>query len=315
MKTLITTGFGEPIGRRWLELAGKLASGVRQDIPNGLDIPAVNRLVEEIARSGMHAVFLLGGWLWANPDGTHIRQNLEQKSPPAEIAATAGQVLWAAKHYGMVNRVTLEVGSEIDIDPVYKRDLSGLEEQCHAVWQAIQTHARGTPMIAGSISNVVGRDGLKHLARWLEYKLPPRWWAGVHPYRSIARPEKFAGFASPLDMLAELRRILAGRKFAVSEMGWHDAEQTYKVGLFGWECWPKWLKFIKRNSQFSRAEVATFARWEIDFWRKAGAELFCWYQIRDGLPDDPNPESHYGAYDADGAEKLVAASLAREISA
>lgn len=310
MRTYVSAGFGEPIGKTWLELARKVASGVRQDIPSGLHAQAVNRLVEEIAKSGMHAIFLIGGWLWGNPDGTYIRMNRAQKPTQAKIAATAGQVLWAAEHYGMGNRVVLEVGPEIDIDPIYKRDLGGLEENCHAVWQAVQTHSRGTPMVAASVSNVRKRDGLRHLGKWLK-RAPHRWIAGVHPYRTASRPDSFDGFGSPDQMLKELRVVLAGRKFAITEAGWHDAEQVHRVGPFGLECVPRWLKFRRRTSQFSRSEVATFAQWEIDFWREAGAELFAWYQIRDGHANDPDTETHFGVYHQDRTPKLVAGTLAR----
>ncbi len=309
----MSAGFGEPIGRGWLELVKKVVGGVRQDIPGGLHAPAVNRLVEEIAKSGMRAIFLIGGWLWGNPDGTHIHQNRDRKPKYAELAATAGQVLWAAEFYGMGKRVILEVGPEINIDPVYKQDTGGLEENCQAVWQAIHEHSPDTPMIAASVSNVEQLDGLKHLRKWLTHA-PHRWIAGVHPYRTTSRPEKFAGFLSPDHMLKELYAVLAGRKFAITEMGWHDAEQVYHVGPLGLECVPRWLKFVKRTSQFSRAEVATFARQETNFWREAGAELFAWYQIRDGHDDDPNTEAHFGLYHQDRTPKLVADALAREIS-
>ncbi len=314
VRTYVSAGFGEPIGKLWLELARKVSGGVRQDIPNGLHAPAVNRLVEEIAKSGLRAIFLLGGWLWGNPEGTNIRTNREQKPTHAEIAATAGQVLSAAENFGL-RRVTLEVGPEINIDPIYKKELGGLEENCHAVWQAIHTHAPGTPMIAGSVSNVEKRDGLKHLARWLNYQLPPRWWVGVHPYRTRSRSDEFRGFRSSSEMLVGLGRVLAGRKFAITESGWHDAEQSYRVGPFGLECVPRWLKFFRRTSQFAPVEVAAFAQDDISMWRGAGAELFTWYQIRDGNAYDPDTEAHFGAYRRDRTPKPVAAVLAREIQA
>lgn len=312
MKTYTVAGFGELIGKGWLELARVVASGVRQEIPNGLHARAVNRLVEEIAQSRMHAVFLVGGWLWGNPDGTHIRQSRELKPAASEVAGVASQVLWAAKHYGMWPRTILEVGPEINIDPVYKHELRGLEDNCIAVWDVIRDGSEGVPMIAASVSNVEQGDGLKHLRRWLNRGLPIRWWSGIHPYRTRSRAEEFPSYPSPDAMLLELRRTLGGRKFAITEAGWHDAEVTYKTGPFGSECVPRWLKFGEKTNQFSRADVATFARQDINLWDDAGAELYTWYQIRDGLPDDPDTEAHFGAYNQDKSPKLVAAALEME---
>lgn len=308
-RTYVAAGFGEPITKPWLELARKVATGVRQDIPNGLHAKAVNRLVEEVAKSGLNAIFLVGGWQWGDADGLNVHGNKDAHPTPQGVAASTAQVLWAAKHYGMEDRTIIEVGPELNIDPLYKRDLEPLRDICHAAWGAIWTHAPGTTMIAASVSNLAKNEGMKSLEKWLR-DLPEQWWAGVHPYRtrgpSDEQPDTFSGYDSPESMLSRLKQILDGRPFAITEAGWHDGEQTYKSGP---------LNLCTKTSQYSRGEVATWARWDIEFWREAGAELYAWYQIRDGREDDPDSEAHFGAYLQDQTPKLVAATLAHESAA
>jgi len=302
----VSAGFGELISKPWLTLVKKIAVGVRQDIPNGVYAKGVNKLVEEIAKTSLRAIFMVGGWQWGEPDGTGVHRDDGIAPTPEGVAASTAQTLWAAKHYGMSDRVIIEVGPELNIGPRYSKDLSPLRDLCDAAWDAIKANAPGTPMIAASVSNVGKDSGMRALKRWMR-GLPPAWIAGVHPYRTRGpredQPDTFGGYVSPTEMLGELYEILDGKRFAVTEAGWHTARQKYKSGP---------LNLCTKTSEYSRAEVATWARWDIDFWRKAGAELYTWFQIRDGAPGDEHHDSHFGAFEADQTEKLVAQSLASE---
>lgn len=308
MRLMVAAGFGELIGEVWLGHAAKIAHGIRQEIPNGVHAQPVNKLVEELSHSGTAAVLHVAGWLWGDVDGTNIHKDEHRKPSPEATYGIAAQTLWAVRQYGL-EHAYLESGPELNIDPVFKKDLGLLEEHCWAAWEAIQKSDRKVPLIAASVSNLTRKGGMRSLEKWVA-RCPKDWWIGIHPYRTRGplekQPELFEGFGSSGQMLTTLKDVLDGRKFALTEAGWHNGEQKYKGGP---------LNLCTRVSQYGQAEVATWARWDIGFWREAGAELYTWYQIRDGEPDAPHHDAHFGAYYADGTPKLVAHTLQQEKAA
>jgi hypothetical protein len=304
-----SAGFGEVIGTAWLNRIKAVANGVRQEIPNGAHGDAVNRLVREVADSGLKALFLVGGWVWVNPDGSGAHEDKDRKAPVDETVAQARQLMWACGEYGLTTsgRLIVECGPELDIDPEYKRDTTRLAELCHGVSEVVADHntVTVTPMVAASVSNVtVGR--IDRLAAWLD-PLPSSWWAGVHPYRtrgpSHEQPAYFPEFDSAEDMRTYLDAALNGKRYAITEAGWHDGMQRYSVGPFG---------IRKKWSHYTREEIASYAKWDVGFWSNPDygtlPELYSWFQIRDGAPDasPKDIEAHFGAHLADGTPKPVA---------
>lgn len=303
MKLDVSAGFGELVTEPWLDRVRSVAGGIRQDIPNGLHATAVHALVREIALSGLDMISLVAGWLWGWPDGSGIHRDERRKPTPGQCFDIVGEVVWAWDEARNSNKgcLLLEVGPEINIDPVYAKNFGHLLECVSAVHQRLKVMGRqDVPIMAGSVSNIDRDDGMKYLRAWLP-RLHDRYWVGVHPYRTTRKPDKFKGYASADEMKQDLLSLISGRPFAVTEAGWHDARQTYG-GVFG---------ACKSESQFTPDEVARFAIEDIDFWKGAGAERYCWYQIRDGDPQSKDIEAHFGAHLADGTRKPVADALQR----
>ena len=65
----------------------------------------------------------------------------------------------------------------------------------------------------------------------------------------------------------------------------------------------------KRISFFDELTVAEYAERDIRFFRALGARFYTWFQIKDGFPDDPDFEAHFGIYHSDGAAKAVAKTM------
>ena len=280
MKLFVTAGFGQLLTPFWISRARKIAHGVRQEIPSGFYAETIHRIAGEIADSGLDAIFLVNGWLWGNPDGTGVHKDAGRKPTPGHCFDVTGEILWAWERSDNPNKgqLMLEVGPEINIDPVYKRDVEQLLECVHAVASATDVAKSQVPVIAGSVSNVRPDDGVLHLNMWVR-RLKAKYWVGVHPYRTTAQPEHFEGYDSQRDMALELKQILSDRPFAITESGWHDSLQ--KSGGF----------LCKKESRFSREEVADFAQRDAEIWRELGAELYSWYQIRDGDSSDPTTQT------------------------
>lgn len=296
MRLFIHLGFGHPVPVDWAKRALRVSHGARHVIPTGSNSSEISRLVGNVQENGFReGVFSLAPWESMTPDrkvGSY-RESKWRPSPEA-TAQEARQLEFEIRSRGFdETKFFVEVMPEIDIDPVYKKNLGLVLETVTAVREATRLS-----VVSPAVATLASR-GRKYLEK-LVPKLPPGVLVNFHPYRTGGEPNEFEGFDS-LEKVAEyILDLVGGRGFGMTEVGWHNAEQIKKSGCFG-------LK--KTRFSFSEAEVADFYRRDVKLFRALGARFYNWFQIRDGLPDDPFHEAHYGAYLANGEEKAVARAM------
>ncbi len=305
MPNVIAAGFGMPVTPFWFDRVERTSIGVRQDIPHACDDVYIRNLVREVSHRDAGAIFIVGGWTWL-VDGKIVAgeegRNRLPRPPRSHTVQQARQLAFEMKKAGLQGRGMVEIGNEIDLDPAYRNNVAEFEALVMECIPAIREHG-DFPIITGSVSNIDlkndGGRGPKMLRRLCGLRFPPDTVQGIHPYRTGVEPWVFGGFDSPEHMLDWLRGVLAGRHFGITEIGWNNAEFTVKRGLFK-----------KETKRWSQADVASFVDWELNFWKEAGSIVYGWYQIRDAPPDSADAQdAQYGAFLADGNEKLVASSL------
>jgi hypothetical protein len=245
-------------------------------------------------------VIAIGGWDAYNHDRqiVSLRENTWRPTPEA-LSNEAGELARQLKLRGdMSKRFSIEVGPEANIDVVYKKDMALMQDTLAACTEAIRVEDNGLIQIIGpSVSNLA-RDGRKYMKRLIK-KHPLGVLVNFHPYRTGSEADDFGGM-TPREMAEWLMDTLEGRKFGITEAGWHDAKYRYFTGPFGCK---------KVYYQWTQAQVAEFAAWDIDYWKALRAEFYTWYQVRDGEAMDPDPEAHFGAFNEFGEAKPVAAAL------
>lgn len=166
------------------------------------------------------------------------------------------------------------------------------EQYAQAVADAVAVCPGGHRLWCGVISNL-DLDSLQ----WLEASIR-RWPAhvgvSVHRYPpNGGRPDQpHQGFGSREHEVERLRALTGDRPWMVTECGYHTAEQS--TGR-----WPR-----KKTWHWTDDEVATFVRWEWDFWARAGAAAAVLYQLNDGT--GPGYLDHFGMRRVDGTWKPVA---------
>jgi hypothetical protein len=299
---LVEAGFGYPIGGPTLAWIGSIGlHGVRIDVPWGIPPAELERLLVEIVKANLDAVLIVGGWMVRYDDGVALSfRNGENPSPEA-LAQFARQVASAAIRLGL--RCVIEIGNEPTITAVYKEDPSryarAVRECSKAMWEV----APGLSVAAGSVHDLTP-DSQEYLKDVINYGIPERTIVAVHPYRMGNRP--WDGEADGTGIRAKvdwLRSIWSG-EIAVSEMGWHTAERSEKAGLFG---------LCPRRVRWNDEQVAEFWRWELDFWRKAGARFVVVFQLNDGPNDEM--EHRFGIRYFDGTPKPVAGVFKQAMAA
>lgn len=276
----LNAGAGQAIG---VDLVRKIMSlgydGNRQDIPFGAPMAHVRKLYRELDRAGAHATLIVGGWMgWEDDDGS-VQSYKEEKLPVREAIEYCGKVVAELMRFDLINRCWLEIGNEPDVTKQWSKDPDGFASFVSMMSaKAIQTApALERRCVVGGVSNLRRKDGFKYLSRLLtQGRLNNHLIVGLHPYRSEVRPwEKFDDWARINDAVWQIKQRLHGKRFAVTEVGWHTATQHER----------KWLGRKGDPYQWTDDEVAEFYLWERDFWLREGAEVFVWYNLNDG-PDD-----------------------------
>ncbi len=294
MRKFVQLGFGKEAGWSWHEKVLKVAQGARYVIPVGSWASDISQIVDEPHRYGVNeGVFSVCPWdILIHQGGETYHDTIRDKTwrpEPEQIAKEAQQLEHEMVRRGM-SEWYIEVGPEINIDPVYKKNHGLIADTVEAVYEAVKTF----PIVGPAVSNLA-KDGRRHLERFTP-RLPGNTLMCFHPYRTTSPADKFEGFGTPQELCEYVLAVAGGRGMAITEAGWHDAKQIYHTGCLG-------LK--KRESHFTRQQVAEFCRWDFEFWCAMGVEFYTWYQNRDGAPNDPNTESHFGLYTAAGEMKPV----------
>jgi hypothetical protein len=295
MRAFLNAGFGEPVGRTSLRFIKDIGfAGIRQDIPWGAPPEYREELLHELADAGLGAILIIMGNLeYCN--GGEIKKLPENWRPSGiQIADYARDVSIQAAGY--LKRWYLEIGNEPNLenhggdlakDP--KRFGRWLHTVSRKVWEAIPD----AQIISGGVCGL-HRRSLDYLEKALSVFTEPldeRMIIGFHPYR----PEKsFEESREDIEEnLGRLRGMIDGRRFAVSETGWHSAPQR-------WGTWP-----CTHEVQWNDEQIAGFVEWDLDFWQRAGSELYCYFQLNDG-PNENDPEHCFGIRDMEGRAKPVA---------
>lgn len=302
MDICVSAQFGELLPPRILKQIQDLRVGVRGILPNGARHQEVERLVGQIARDIAYpSIFLVAVWDWFDAATGRHWQDREAKPSPQHVADLTRSFLAVVESQGALDQFRLDVGTEINIDPVFKKDMGLLREQCEAARAVMREKygARAPRVIAASVSNIHRDDGMKHLKKWCR-EIDEDFDISIHPYRTTDPPDVFRGYRDEGEMFRALKDIIGPRRFHVTECGWHDWEQTYHVGPWG---------SIEKRSQFTPEQVAAFTKDDLERWERLGALSYTIYQIQDGPKGGPGwdvYEAHFGLYSAEGDAKPVA---------
>ena len=274
MYLLLEAGFGSQLGKVDREqIASMKFDGIRQDIPVGAPEDVIAGLVKNAQKNFSHNVFIVGGWAhWYDLGFVHDR-TIEHS--PAEVERDALIVCRLARPTDYI-----EVGNEWNITPQYRDDPEKYIETVARVRLAINH-----PMLAGSVSGL--DDGGLSAFRKVFPLLHPQIIVSFHPYRQTHEP--WVDGRRMTEVANEIKSY--NRRFAVSECGWHTNEMSEA------KAFPRCLQ--KRYWSWTDEQVGYFFRWEIGFWGLAGAELYTWYQHRDGGGET------FGVVDASGRVKPV----------
>jgi hypothetical protein len=289
MKLMVSAGFGESISGEWCDRVGNISMGPRQDMPHGADDVYVRKLVENVTSRDFHAMFIIGGWMYLRDDGS-VHSDKKLQPNPEHVRDQAHQIVYEWKQKGaQESRLYIEIGNELDLSywQEHLDDYHRMAMMCH---EAVRKQSSDVRIVTGSTSNFRKKGlfwqndhGYEILEKLCSFDWPDDTLQGLHPYRTGHRQSEWPSFSSSEDALKALRKLLHGRKLAVTEMGWHESE--------------KW----------SREDVANFTQDEIKMWRDFGADVFVLYQIQDGLGS--TGEDRFGAYTAAGDPRPVAAIM------
>ncbi|MHA2337479.1 MAG: hypothetical protein ACXACX_09255 [Candidatus Hodarchaeales archaeon] len=299
MFRLLNAGFGLPIGVNLLdEILSLNYDGIRQDIPMGSTEIYIHKLLKEISDSDCYAVLILGGWMHRKSNKEIV--DLYRKNPInfREVFRMADKLSHEIKGFGIAHRVWIEIGNEPDLTNDFSKDPMRFASYVSMLYGRL---VKSCPelkdrVIAGGVSNLRKKTGYKYLRDYAHQSLPDQIIFGIHPYRTEVKPEDpFDKWERINDAVWDVKQhVLKGRKFAVTEIGWHSAIQQKCGG---------WFK-PRMEYEFSDDEIAKFIKWEMNFWKKEGSELFAWYQLNDG-PDDIALH-HYGIRNLSGDWKTYA---------
>lgn len=240
----------EPIGRGLLrELRSLNVGGIRVDCQHR-GRSAATRIVQEIVDEGFPALAIVAG--------------------PSDLPD--------------VESAHLEVGNEPDLQ---RETVPAYAARVMQVWRAASAY---TPVWAGAVSNLNQR-GLSYL-RELVLFLPQDVGVTVHRYPhdtwyASGPTVPHAGFPSRESEVAQLRALLRGRPWGVSEFGYHTAARPRG-----------WGPFRLPSRRWTDAEVRHHVAWEWAFWARQGATFAALYQINDGPSD--TAEHRYGIRTAAG---------------
>jgi hypothetical protein len=303
MRVFINAGFGSCIGYQSLQwLRGLGVAGVRQDVPWGAPAQYRERLIAEVGKLKLDAIWIIGGNMAYAEGGLGWL--------PDNYRPSTEELCKFARDFSMQlscypgHRWIIELGNEPNLErhggPLYK-DPEQFARWLHYVPAEIWSENPDIEIIAGGICGLHKRS-LKYLKRVFDaYYFPRKVIVGFHPYRT---DKSFSESKKEIEeAFAEFRQIVGdGRRFAVSEIGWHSAIQ--KTNGF--------LPCRRKEFRFTDQDVADFAERELAFWMSQGAEALCWFQLNDGT-NEFNPEDCFGIRDKDGRRKPAANAIRRHL--
>ena len=228
-----------------------------------------------------------------------VRLDMQPVTSPAAFAALIDEALVAGLRPLLIIRpdqaAWMPVGPALDVEVLNEPDLAGWGAADYAatitdVWRVLGGRHR---LWTGGVSNCTSKT-LVWLLQVLQ-RLPVDIGASVHRYpKNGATPSApQEGFKTRTAEMDYLLRVVGGRPWGVSEVGYHTAEQRT-----GWWFWT-------RRWHWTDTQVAAFVASELTWWKHAGAAFCVVYQINDDL-GDTNPADRFGIRRRDGSWKPVA---------
>ena len=221
------------------------------------------------------------GWMRVRVEGTdYVRVN--------EQCARAGlKPLWILKTPEEVQLVP--PGSEVEIlnEPNFTMSPSAYQALVRSWLPALE--AKNCIIYAGCVSNQSKADHA-----WIHAALsglPAHIRASGHRYPGTNQDPNIAkkGYTNRAAELAGWLSAINGRKFAMTEIGFHSAPWTT-----GWWFW-------RKRGQRTDGEILAFLHAEYTRYLTAGAEFVITYQLNDG--PSPSYLDHYGIRTLDGVWK------------
>jgi hypothetical protein len=188
----------------------------------------------------------------------------------------------------------------IDVELLNEPNLAGYSPARYQAWAwsvLPALFAKGCTVYAGCVSNQSKADHA-----WLKAALtglPIAVRASGHRYpdsdQDPNRPK--AGYGNRSDELRGWRDAIGGRRFAITEIGFHTAPYST-----GWWLW-------KKRGQRTDEDVLRFLIRECGIWKAAGADFSIVYQLQDG--PGAGWIDRYGVRTAAGQWKTAAALPSR----
>lgn len=288
-------GFGEPLSPELVEALEPIAHGIRTGIAVNGTHEHIEAVVGNAAEHFGESTFIVGGWDWLEDGGALYQRRDADLFPMRDHLARQCESIFAVwtQRGRPLETCWIEVGNELD-GSYWKEHLSRFHQLALFLYRRVRELSPSSPFITGSTMNLNKgalwkRDGFEVLEELCRLGWPGDSLQGLHPYRQ-KDGRGWPSFVDDNEALEELRRILRGRRVAITEMGWQS----------------------KRG--FSDRRIADFMREEIICWELAGAACFDHYQVQDAPKPNNEGEGGFGAYSAAG-DGLEAKPLRAELVA
>lgn len=296
MKLFVNAGFNEPLHPAVAARCQSVARGIRTGLAVNDEHAMVATLVEDTLKYFDEAIFIVGCWD-VRQGGKLIQDRQANLEPQAQHLANQCESLiaeWGARG-GDTSKLWIEIGNELD-GSYWKNDLEAFRRTAMTCYERVRSISDQVAFITGSTMNfnkefAWKRGGHEVLAELCRLSWPRDTIQGLHPYRGGGR--FWPSFDSEGEALAELRRVLRGRKVAITEMGWASGTGHIDEAI----------------AEMMRAELA--------MWLEFGALCFVAYQAQDDVAPRNVGEGGFGVFAnvVDGLKEKPVAKVLMEAMA
>ena len=279
MKQLVTAGFGDPLPPKFVDPVRGVATGIRTGPAVNDEHDRVAAIVKDAKKNFDDSIFIIGGWDWRLPDGSLEQRrgaNLLENPGKEHLSNQCNDVVavWR-QNGGDLSRLWIEIGNELD-GSYWKRNIDEFHELAMHCYDRVRSLSADVKFVTGSTMNfnkgLLWKDeGYEILEDICRTGWPADTYQGLHPYRGD-EGLGWPSFDDTEDAQFALRRMLKGRKVAITEMGWSS------------------------GGNWTDEQIADFMRVEVKDWERFDAGCFVSYQIQDGKKPHNTGEGGFGAY-------------------
>ena len=296
MKLFINAGFCEPLHREVALRCRDIANGNRTGLAVNDEHPMIATLAKDTLSYFDEAVFVIAGWDWREGGKLIQTRNADLEPMKVHLANQCESLIaeWGANG-GDTSKLWIDFGNELD-GSYWKNHLDAYRRTAMVSYERVRSISDQVHFITGSTMNLNKeplwkRGGFEVLEDLCRLSWPADTIQGLHPYRGGGR--FWPSFDSEGEALDELRRVLRGRKLAITEMGWAS------------------------GTGHSDEAIADMTRLEIEMWRHFGALCYVGYQAQDAPKPRNMGEGGFGAFSAvsDGLTEKPWAAAVKEARA